>query len=82
MTLRHNCKELKYCGNEVTWDQGRNEGGRIPRVPNYYGSTEWLRGAPKSPNNVTSTFFKTFASKRPQFRIWGRQLSSCSGRHL
>jgi len=32
--------------------------------------------APKSPNNVTSTFFKTilFPSERRQVRTWGRQI--------
>jgi len=38
--------------------QGRNEGGKrgtLSRAPNHYGCAEWLRGRPKSPNNVTST---------------------------
>jgi len=42
--------------------QGRNErgkGGTIPRAPNHYGGAESLRGAPKRPKNVTSTFFRT-----------------------
>jgi len=29
----------------------------IPWAPNQYGGAEWLRGAPKSPKNVTITFF-------------------------
>jgi len=57
--------------------QRRNEGGQggtIPRAPNHYGNAEWLWGAPKSHNNVTSTFFNsTFASERPQVRTWGCQ---------
>jgi len=48
--------------------QGRDEGGH-----NSPGA-ESLRGAPKSPNNVASTFFNsTFASEKPQVRTWGRQ---------
>jgi len=27
-------------------------GGTIPRTPNHYWGAEWLRGTPKSPNNV------------------------------
>jgi len=43
---------------------------------------EWLPGAPKGHNNVTSTFFNsTFASERPQVRTWGAKLASCPGRH-
>jgi len=58
------------------------KGGAIPWAPNY-GSTESLGGAPKSPNNVTSTFFNSrFASKRPQDRKWGRQTCFLSRCHL
>jgi len=45
------------------YSQGRSEGGggkgAIHRAPCYYGEAEWLRWAPKRPNNVTSTFFNT-----------------------
>jgi len=34
----------------------RNKGGAISRAPNHYGGGEWLREAPKTRNNVTSTF--------------------------
>jgi len=51
--------------------QRRNEGGQGGR--NSLGA-EPLRRAPKSPNNVASTFFSsTFTSKRRQVRTWGRQ---------
>jgi len=41
-------------------------------------------GAPKSPNNVSSTFFNSrFASERPQVRTWrGTKLVSCPRRNL
>jgi len=46
----------------------------MPRAMNHYGGAESLRGAPKSPNNVHSTFFNSrFASERPQVRTWGRR---------
>jgi len=51
-------------------DQGRNEGGTIPRTPNHYGGTEWLQGAPKSPNNVTSTFLKTVLFHSERLQVW------------
>jgi len=58
--------------------QGRNEGGKGGTI---LGEAEslWGRrmtaGLPKSPNNVTIYFlqYSTFASERPQVRIWGRQ---------
>jgi len=54
--------------------QRRNEGSAIPRAPNHHGDAESLREAPKRHNNATNTFFNsTFASDRPQVRIWGRQ---------
>jgi len=43
----------------VCYVQGRNEGGTIPQPSNHYEGAEWLQGAPKSPNNVTCTFFNT-----------------------
>jgi len=42
--------------------QGRNEGskrGATPRAPNHYWGDKSLQGTPKSPNDVTSTFFDT-----------------------
>jgi len=57
--------------------QGRYEEGKrdtIPQAPNQCGGAGWLRRAPKSRDNVTSTFFNsTFASERLQVRTWGRQ---------
>jgi len=48
--------------------------GAIPRASNHYGRAESLQRSPKSPNNVTSTFFHSrFASDRPQVGTWGRQ---------
>jgi len=67
-------------------------------VLNHCGGAELLREPPKSPNNVTSTFFNTanYFSKELRFhhggaklRIWGRRfdhggakLVFCPGRHL
>ena len=45
--------------------------GTIPRAPNHYEGAEWLRGAPKSPNNVTSTFFNAVHLLRKDLRFVG-----------
>jgi len=51
----------------IVWHQRRNEGGTIPRAPNYCGGA-------KSHNNVIALFQNSiFASERPQVRTWGRQ---------
>ena len=45
----------------------------------------WITtGAPKSPNNVASTFFNTvhLLPKDLRFEHWGAKLASCPGRHL
>jgi len=55
-------------------EQGRNEGGAMPRAPNHYGGAKSLRRAPKSFNNVATTFLNnTRPSERPQVRTWGCQ---------
>jgi len=43
-----------------------------------------LWGAPKSPNNITSTFFNTvhLLAKDLSFDHGGAKLASCPGRHL
>jgi len=41
---------------------GRNKGGTILWAPIHYRGAELLLEAPKSPNNVTSTFFNTVNS--------------------
>ena len=48
------------------------------------GGTELLREAPKSPNNVTSTFFNTvnLLPKKLRFDHGGAKLDFCPGRHL
>ena len=53
--------------SHVTWslDQGGNEGGKgctIPHPTNYWG-------APKSPSNVSSTFFNTVHSLPKNFAV-------------
>ena len=70
--------------------------GTIPRAPIHYGGAESLQGrriiaggaelllkAPKSPNNVTSTFFNTvnlpskelgFDHRGAKLRPWGRRI--------
>ena len=66
------------------------QGGTIPRAPIHYGSAESLRDAellrkaPKSPNNVTSTFFNTvnLLSKELRFDHGGAKLVFCPGRYL
>ena len=64
--------------------QERNKGGKIPQEPNHYGGDEWLRGAPKSPNNVTSTFFNTvhLLPKDLRYEHGGAKLASYHGSHL
>jgi len=51
----------------------------ISRAPNPYGGAESLRGAPKSSNNVTSTFFNTIhlLPKDSRFEHGGAKLASC-----
>ena len=48
------------------------------------GGTEWLWGAPKSPYNVTSTFFNTvhLLLKDLRFEHGVVKVASCPGRHL
>jgi len=55
----------------------RNEGHNFP-------GSESLRGAPKSSNNVTSTFFNTvhLLPKDVRFEHGDAKLASCSGRPL
>jgi len=45
---------------------------------------EWLRGTPRSPNNVTSPFFNTVyvLPKDLRFEHGGAKLPSCPRRHL
>jgi len=54
-------KCLEWSKKNVT-TRGVTRGGKgdtIPRAPIHYGCAGLLLEAPKSPNNVTSTFFKT-----------------------
>jgi len=44
-------------------------GGTIPWAPNHYGGAKSLRGAPKCPNNVRSTFFNTVDLLPKDFRF-------------
>jgi len=67
--------------------QGRNDGGKvstIPLAPNQYGGAESLHGAPKRPNNATSTFFNILhlLPKYLRFEHRGAKLAYCPGRHL
>ena len=61
----------------VKQTQGRKDGGKegtIPRATNHYGGAKSLRGAPKSPNIVTSTFLTIVnALTKDLIRTWGRQ---------
>jgi len=57
--------------------QGRNEGGTIPRAPNYYV------GVAKSQQfHKYFLQYSTFASEKPQVWTWGAKLASCPGRRL
>ena len=73
--------------------QGRNDGckgGTIPRAPKHYGGAqslrvaEWLQEAPKSHNNVTSTFFSTvhLSPKVLRFEHGDARLAPHPRRHL
>jgi len=62
----------------VTWNQGHNEGAQFP-------GRQITGGAPKSPNNVTSTFFNAvgyICFRKTCYRHGGAKLASCPGRHL
>jgi len=67
--------------------QWRNEGdkeGAIPLAPSHYGGAKSLWVAPKSPNNVTSTFFNAvhLLPKDLSFEHGGAKLASCPGCYL
>ena len=66
--------------NEWLSDRGVTRGGKGARFPGVVS----LRGAPKSPNNVTSTSFKTehLLPKDLRFEHGGTEPASCPGRHL
>jgi len=52
--------------------------------PNHCGDAEWLREAPKRPNNVTRSFVNTvnLLPKYFRFKHGGDKLASCPRRHL
>jgi len=62
-------------------EQGHNEG--VPREAQFPGLRVTM-GAPKSSNNVTSTFFNTvhLLPKGLRFEHGAAKLASCTGRHL
>jgi len=62
----------------------RGQGSTISRAPNHYGGAETLRRAPKSPNNLTGTFFNTvnLPPKELRFQYGGAKRASCPGGHL
>jgi len=61
----------------LEWSGGVTRGHNCP-------GAESLRGAPKSPKNVTGTFFNTahLLPKDLRFKHGGAKLASCPGRHL
>jgi len=83
-------KKLKH-HKAVMPTQRRNEGGQgghISRGANLRWGAELLLEAPKSPNNVTSTFFNTVKLPSKELRLdhggaklrsWGRQTSTMGG---
>jgi len=79
---KHFPRLMEYIFLLETWiacNQGvtrRGKGGPITRAPSHYGGAKSLRGAPESPNNITSTFFSTlYLLAKDLFRTWGRQTS-------
>jgi len=68
----------------------RGQGGAIPREPSHYGAPfhcggrRMAAGSPKSPNNITSTFFNTvhLLAKDLSFDHGGAKRASCPRRHL
>jgi len=55
---------LLFCGSTTLNNSPRSvtrvyKGSTVPWAPNHYGGSEWLRGAPKNPHDVTSSFFNT-----------------------
>ena len=78
----------------ISTGQGRNQGWQgernSPGVESLWGrqitagGAEWLQEVPKSPNNITSTFFITVhvLPKDLSFEHGGAKLASCSGCYL
>ena len=74
--------------NKTSWHytvagaQRGGQGGIIPRAPNHYGGRRMTVGAPKIPNNVTSTFFSTVGllPKDFKFEPGGAKLTPLYGR--
>ena len=75
---------------EAFWGVTRGQRGTISWAPNHYegaescGGRRMTAGAPKSPNNVTSTFFNIvhLLPKVLRFEHWGAALAFWPGRHL
>jgi len=94
LLLHFHCDNRFWCSKSINWvvchlprKLGRTRGskvGAIPLAPSHYGGAKLLRGAPKSPNDVTNTSFNTvhFLPKELRFEHWGARLASCPGRHL
>ena len=61
--LKNEAGTLRHC------DQGRSEGGTIPRGPNYYGGPETSQQCHKY-----FVQYRSFASERPQAPTWGSQI--------
>ena len=83
--IRNTIKETRYFEwKNLGYTEGRNECETILWVPNHCGAAEWLRGAPKNPNNVASTFFNTvhLLHKDLSLEHGGANFAPCLGRHL
>jgi len=85
MTLHDQTKKTEL-GHNSTVHRSRivtrdDKGGTVSRSPNHYGGAEWRE--PKSPNDVTSTFFST-VHLLPKYLVedGGTKLASFPGRHL
>jgi len=63
--------------------QRGEKGGTIPLGTNHYVGVEWLRGSPKSPNNVTSTSIQYICFRKTSgSNMGGAKLASFPGRHI
>ena len=79
-------REIKKKTGRAKRRPSKNLGGLWPAQSPLRIATaaEWVRGAPKSPNNVTSTFFNTvhLLPIYLSFEHGGAKLASCPGRYL
>jgi len=90
-TIRSMAETNRQSQSILCQKPGLNERGTISPAPNHYEGAElqresawWLKRAPKSPDNVTSTFFNKLHLLQKNLRLkhGGAKISSCPGPHL